>query len=299
MRSPAPINPNIKLPVLQNGASMSNLIYSTALREKSLPISIEFALRAGYGGIDTACSRGLHDEVADGRALSSVLDAENGPERSSLWIQTKYVSPISQASPWPYRVEDEIRLQVFASVLRSCTDLSVSFLDCLFLSNPMSSIERSLEVWKAMEEIVYQGGVRYLGIGHPRIRVLVELQTRTTVKPQFVQIRYDLLNEDGGALRRFCKDNSVVVQVYGILWLQNRHLLQAEVVKALGDEMQISVETALFGLIIAEALDVGFILCIIDGARQKSHISENVSAVTLASELPQAMVHAFSRILQG
>ncbi|CAN9179617.1 unnamed protein product, partial [Alternaria alternata] len=192
------------MPTLINGSQIPRLLYGTALRPRNEPQLIETALTAGYGGIDTACSRKLHSEDADGVALRTTFAKANASQRSSLLVQSKFVAAEDQADPWPYRFEDTLRLQVLLSVARSCEDLGVDVLDVYFLARPFATLNDSIITWKSLEDIVHQGGIRYLGLCNCTVASLRDLYSMVTIKPRFIQINVDDFYGDGGETVEFC-----------------------------------------------------------------------------------------------
>ncbi|KAF2195035.1 Aldo/keto reductase, partial [Zopfia rhizophila CBS 207.26] len=226
------------------------IIYGTAIRKSPKPIDISSAIKAGYGGIDTAGSRKLHNELADGASLSDLYSQHESPPRTDLLIQSKFITLRSQADPWPYCVEDELRIQVFKSIARTCSDLQIDLLDVYFLPRPLDTFQDTCVAWRAMEEVVNHGGIRYLGVCHVDVDFLEQLYDVATIKPKFVQTRYCKLDDRNRALRDFCVEHNIVLQVFGILWQQNADLLQIKEVSKLAESRCMSMQQALHGLIL-------------------------------------------------
>lgn len=75
--------------------------------------------------------------------------------------------------------------QSFQASLRN---LGTSYLDSLVLHSPLPSLEQTLEVWLAFEDIYVSGGARRLGISNCYdLQTLRELHARARIKPSVVQ----------------------------------------------------------------------------------------------------------------
>ena len=105
------------------------------------------AIRAGFRAIDTACQPKHYNEqgVGEGIARSKI-------SREELFIQTKY-TPFNGQDPnrIPYNPKDPLEVQVQTSLEVSLKNLQTTYLDSLVLHSPLSSLEKTMQVWRKFE----------------------------------------------------------------------------------------------------------------------------------------------------
>ncbi len=80
-----------KVVITNAGVTMPRLIYGTAWKAGSTCDLVVQAIRSGFRGVDTACQPKHYNEAGVGAALAK-LAKEDGIERKSLFIQTKFTS---------------------------------------------------------------------------------------------------------------------------------------------------------------------------------------------------------------
>lgn len=146
------------------------------------------ALKAGYRHIDCAPIYGNESIVGKGIKLwcdTVVSHTKNENARSSLWITSKIWNDAHRA--------DAVR----ASIKKSIDDLQCSYLDLALVHWPDAWIpgtetpdpEVSLrETWEALETMVDQGAVRYLGVSNFGLKALEDLLSWARIKPVVNQI---------------------------------------------------------------------------------------------------------------
>lgn len=80
------------------------------------------------------------------------------------------------------------RPQVQQSFQASLRNLGTYYLDSLVLHSPLPSLDQTLDVWHAFEDIHASGGARRLGISNCYdLQTLRDLHARAKVKPSVVQ----------------------------------------------------------------------------------------------------------------
>lgn len=269
------------MPSLLDGSDIPSIIYGTARRKQLRPPEVRAALQLGYRAIDTASTRRLHNEALDGEAISQFLAPGEGCNfsRKELFIQTKFATPSAQAKPWPYDVADDTRTRVLKSVLESSNKLGVDVIDLYFLLTPLHSLEETLGAWRAMEDVVARGGIRYLGIANITSTRLRELWNRVSIRPQFVQNWFQKVTTYDTEVVRFCCENSIIYQAFGVFDPENDCLLEFDAVNHRAAQMSITKHQALLQLLLVGAAKIGLKLCFLDGSTDPAHMKENLAAV--------------------
>ena len=199
------------------GVPMPRLIYGTAWKKERTAGLVELALRSGFRGVDTACQPKHYNEAGVGEALSAAFS--NGLARSEIYLQTKF-TPFTGQDPndVPYDPRASLSQQVAQSFEMSLRNLRTDYLDGLLLHSPYSADEDTLAVWRAMERLYDQGGVRQLGVSNfydlPRLEALYR-NART--KPAVIQNRFYAKTRYDRDIRAFCKKSGLVYQSFWTL----------------------------------------------------------------------------------
>ncbi|KAJ4252025.1 Maturation and nuclear export of 40S ribosomal subunits interacting protein [Fusarium torreyae] len=292
--------PVLSPPKLQNGSAVPILIYGTTIHTPPHPQpDIIQSLQSGFFGIDTASSQKFHNEARDGDAIQTAF-SQRIISRESLLVQTKYTSPYGQPTDqasWPYRVQDSHSLRVLKSFSRSVQDLKVGAIDVYFLHSPLESLDDTLEIWRTLEDVVLQGGVRYLGLCNVDAATLGDLSNEATIKPAFVQ--NPLRRRDAGydvEVVRFCQQTGIVYQVFGLFWSRNQELFGCQLVRDL-IQQGATMHQALIGSLTEAAREIGLQLCILSGTTSKSHMEENIAALNLDIKIEPASMAGFLELL--
>jgi hypothetical protein len=84
------------------------------------------------------------NESDDGIAMSRYVQDSN-IRSEDLLIQSKYIATRPQRDLCLFYPVDNIRIQAFKSIYRSCADLDIDHLDVYFLSQPLVNWADSLE----------------------------------------------------------------------------------------------------------------------------------------------------------
>jgi diketogulonate reductase-like aldo/keto reductase len=280
-------------PTLLNKTPLPSLIYGTARRPNhSSPPSIPSAVLLGHRAFDLASSRRHHDEAADGAALLSAATASR-LHRGAVFLQSKYAPPESHPADdeqsWPYAPTDDVRTQVFASVHRSAVNLGgLGVLDAYMLHTQLGSLEDMTEAWRALEELVGKGAIRYLGVCNVSAGRLRELWDLAKVKPTFVQGWFRPKTGYDNEVVRFCRQSGIVYQAFGVFDEFNGHLLESPPVKRRASAGAITGHQALLEMLFLAAKTLGLRLCILDGSRDIEHMKQNLAAVDVHTDVEAA-----------
>jgi diketogulonate reductase-like aldo/keto reductase len=194
-------------------------MYGTAWKEERTLALTRLALQAGFRGIDTANQRKHYFEAGVGAALKDALRAGE-VSRSELFLQSKFTFLEGQDGRLPYDRTADIEQQVLQSFQSSLVHLDTDYLDSYVLHGPSS--RRGLEAadwqaWRAMEALVDQGKVRFLGISNVSLEQLQALAAKAKVLPKFVQNRCYAKTGWDRAVRAQCSALGSVYQAFSLL----------------------------------------------------------------------------------
>jgi diketogulonate reductase-like aldo/keto reductase len=160
---------------------------------------IRFAVEIGMNFIDTAEMYGAgHSEELIGEAIKGI--------REKVFIATKVL-------PTNFRYEDVIK-----ACERSLRRLKTSYIDLYQLHWPNPSIPIK-ETMRAMEKLVNEGKIRYIGISNFSVEETVEAMNALS-KYEIVsnQVEYSLLVRDiEKDLLDFCRKNKITIIAYSPL----------------------------------------------------------------------------------
>lgn len=161
---------------------------------------VEQAINLGFRGIDTACQPKHYNEAGVGDGLAACQ--ERGIERSELYLQSKF-TPLTGQDPErvPYDAKASLGEQVANSFQTS-----------------LKNLQKTEEVWQAMEHIFDNRGVKQLGISNCYdLQQLKLLFQNAKVKPAVIQNRfYDKTQYDHN-IRDFCQQQRIIFQSFWTL----------------------------------------------------------------------------------
>lgn len=201
------------------------IIYGTAWKkERTAPLVLQ-AWKAGFRAFDTACQPKHYREDLVGDALQTLQ--QQGVARKEFYLQTKF-TPVGGQDPQriPYDAGKSISEQVAQSLRVSLANLHTTYLDALILHSPISPFQRTIEAWRAFEEIHGRGAALRLGISNCYdLDLLERLYEEADVKPTVVQNRFYADSGFDIELRRWCADNRITYQSFWTL-TANPHLLE-------------------------------------------------------------------------
>jgi methylglyoxal/glyoxal reductase len=160
---------------------------------------IRYALKIGYRHIDTAYIYGNESDV--GKAVH-----ESGLQREEVLITTKL---------WNTRDVG------YGSALHSCEDslrrLGLTYVDLYLIHWPVQGIgNNTIEIWKAMVNLLREGKARAIGVSNFAIDDLKQILNNSDVVPAVNQVEFHpfLYQKD---LLSFCKENGIQLEAYSPL----------------------------------------------------------------------------------
>ncbi len=230
---------------MKNGIRMPKIIYGTAWKKEKTAALVVKAIKHGFRGIDTACQPKHYFEPGVGQALKELETV--GILRDQLFLQTKF-TPISGQDPnnIPYEPKASLHEQVMQSFDVSKKNLGTNFIDSLVLHSPLNTHTETMAVWKAMEEIYHQAGVKQLGISNCYdLKKLQQLYNDASVKPSMLQNRFYKETSFDKELRAFCSENNIVYQSFWTL-TANPTLLQSKVITEIASSNNMTPAQILF-----------------------------------------------------
>ena len=174
---------------LNNGVEMPWLGLGVHKSKEGIEVenAVLAALEYGYCSIDTATL--YANETGVGKAIKA-----SGIARHELFITTKIWNT------------DQGYESTFKAVETSLNKLQTDYLDLYLIHWPMG--QRSVETWKAMEELYEQGKLRAIGVSNFLIQHLQFLMANTSVKPMVNQYEFHpQLTQP--ALYEFCRKNNI------------------------------------------------------------------------------------------
>lgn len=214
---------------MKDGVRMPKIIYGTAWKKKQTAALVVKAIKYGFRGIDTACQPKHYFEPGVGQALKKLETV--GIFRNQIFLQTKF-TPIAGQDPnnIPYDPNVSLQKQVIKSFAISKENLETDFIDSLILHSPLNTHSETMEVWRAMEEIYNQSGVKQLGISNCyELETMLQLYNDASVKPSVLQNRFYTQTNFDIDLRKWCSENGIIYQSFWTL-SANPALLQSPVI---------------------------------------------------------------------
>ncbi len=199
--------------------SIPPILYGTAWKEEETQRLVRNALNIGFTGIDTANQRRHYFEEGVGFGIQQFLKTSQ-KTRNDIFIQTKFTSVHGQDDRKPYNEFDSLTNQVKKSFASSLSHLQTDYIDSYILHGPSLSrgiIDADIEIWGAMEELVHEGKVKFLGISNVNIQQVEELYKIVSVKPSFIQNRCFAITQWDQDVRLFSKNKQIIYQGFSLL----------------------------------------------------------------------------------
>jgi diketogulonate reductase-like aldo/keto reductase len=256
------------------------IIYGTAWKKADTTRLVSTAIRHGFRGIDTACQPKHYDEAAVGAGVAACLGDEL--VRTDLYLQTKFTS-VSGQDPMkiPYDPTAPLPRQVAESFAASLRHLRTSYLDCLVLHSPLANTSETMQVWRAMESLAADGGVRQLGISNCyKLGELEALYDSARIKPTVVQNRFYADTGYDREIRAFCKRQRIVYQSFWTL-TANPHLLLDTTITALASKYARSPAQILFRYLTQSGVAP------LTGTRSEAHMREDLGIFEFELAAPE------------
>ena len=229
--------------------------------------AVKEAITAGYRHIDCAPAYGNESEV--GAAIGETIKA-GAVTREDLWVPSNLWNNAHQPD------------QVLPALLKTLHDLRLDYLDLFLIHWPVAfkaevSYPRSREdwlsleeapiiaTWKAMEECVGRGVVRYIGVSNFSIKKLDDLQRQATIPPLMNQVEiHPYLQQQ--AMLDYCRGQGILLTAYSPLGSGDRPkalksadepvLLQDPVLQGIADRHRCAVSQVLLAWAMARGVIV-------------------------------------------
>lgn len=200
------------------GVKMPRIIYGTAWKKDRTASLVEQAISTGFRGIDTACQPKHYDEAGVGQGIARCIQ-RGIVQREELYLQTKF-TPLNGHDPLkiPYDPKASLSDQVKQSFQCSLQNLQTSHLDCLVLHSPLTDQKQLLDVWRTMERLFHEGGVKQLGISNCyAYETFAFLYDSAEIKPAVLQNRFYADAQYDRNLRAFCQTSNIIYQSFWTL----------------------------------------------------------------------------------
>ena len=217
----------MKLTVEDNKSSIPPVLYGTAWKEDETQRLVFEALKIGFRGIDTANQRKHYFEEGVGLAVQAFLKSSQ-KTRSDLFLQTKFTAANGQDDRKPYDAFDSLTNQVNHSFASSLSHLQTDYIDSYILHGPALSrgiTDADLEIWQAMETLVHEGKVKFIGISNVTIQQAEDLCEKVSIKPSFIQNRCFAITRWDQDVRLFSQKHQIIYQGFSLLTANQPYLL--------------------------------------------------------------------------
>nr|WP_154770168.1 aldo/keto reductase [Nakamurella alba] len=162
----------MELPALElnTGRLIPQIGFGTArLPDEEVRVLVRDALALGYTAIDTAAS--YDNEIGVGQGL-----ADSGLRREDLYVTTKL------------RGADQGSASVKHALRQSLDRLGLEYVDLYLIHWPLPRLDRYVESWIAMTELVDEGLVRDIGVSNFTPEYLDRLAAESDTVPAVNQI---------------------------------------------------------------------------------------------------------------
>lgn len=233
----------------QSGATrlLPAFLYGTAWKEDRTQELVLQALNSGFTGIDTANQRRHYFEEAVGFGIQYFLN-NSTKQREDLFIQTKFTFATGQDHRKPYNERDTYANQVMQSFESSLFHLQTEYLDSYVLHGPLYTMglsDADWEAWTAMETLIPEKKVRFLGISNVNFDQLLTLYNEATRKPAFVQNRCFAVTQWDKEIRDFCTSHGIIYQGFSLL-TANQHYLFNPLIRNIAIKYQKTIPQVIF-----------------------------------------------------
>lgn len=261
--------------------SIPPILYGTAWKEENTQRLVTKALALGFNGIDTANQRKHYFEEGVGFGIQEFLKSSQ-KTRADLFIQTKFTPVSGQDHRKPYGEFDSLTNQVKQSFASSLAHLQTDYIDSYVLHGPSVSygiIDADLEIWQAMETLVFDGKVKILGVSNVNIEQVEALYQKVSVKPSVIQNRCFAISSWDEDVRLFCKKHNIIYQGFSLLTANQQYLLNPNM-RTLSKKYNKTIQQIVFRF----ALQIGILA--LTGTTDAQHMTDdlNIDDFELSSE---------------
>ncbi len=263
-----------------NDVSVPSFMYGTAWKKEATTQCVLLAVESGFRAIDTANQLIHYQEALVGDALKSL--EQQGVDRSSLFLQTKFTPVGGQDHRTPYDPRADLTTQVSQSFASSLTHLATDYVDSYVLHAPFSRRglgEADWEVWSAMEALYESGKTKMIGVSNISAGQLTELCQRANDKPMVVQNRCFAALAWDKQIREICQAHDIIYQGFSLL-TANREVLVDPQVQQIARQLGATSAQIIFRF----AMQVGMLP--LTGTTSQQHMREDLEAerLTLSSD---------------
>ncbi|GAC77171.1 hypothetical protein PANT_25c00011 [Moesziomyces antarcticus T-34] len=328
--------------------SMPRLLYGTAWKGDFTSDLVILALSHGFRGIDTAAQRKHYREDHVGAALDTA-QTDLQLDRRDVWVQTKFTprsgQDWTQPSTIPFGHDEPVAVQVrksfaaslrnlhpwldfepFEEVARKITansergvelDAGVeygdkhgeAYVDSYVLHSPLTTLDRTLNVWAAMESFVQLGLVRQIGVSNVYDAEIFQALSRTTrIAPSIVQNRWHYTTGHDVALLSILSPALAPNEcgepvVYQPFWsiTGNPNLLASPAVQESAELLGWTPQQVVYAFL-ARGMDIPRLtITVLSGTKDEQHMHEAVHAVNNADDprWTQSHVDAIRKFVYG
>lgn len=249
MRQKDALDHNLKkegIPLNYIQSSPPNFIYGTAWKAEATADLVKLAISAGFSAIDTANQKKHYREDYVGVALKELF--ENGLERSSLFLQSKFTFVQGQDHRIPYDPDASFAEQVRASFRSTLSNLHTDYLDSFLLHGPLSRsgmTDGDWEVWQEMEALYDDEMTLAIGLSNVSGTHLRQVIDLGKVKPSYVQNRCFAVQGWDHEVRSICRENDILYQGFSLL-TANQQVLEDARIQMLADRHEVTPEQIIF-----------------------------------------------------
>ncbi|MGE5307313.1 MAG: aldo/keto reductase family protein [Alphaproteobacteria bacterium] len=258
-----------------NQVLIPSFMYGTAWKREATTHLVQLAVTSGFKAIDTANQLIHYQEALVGEALRAL--EEQGIQRDTLFIQTKFTPLGGQGGRPPYDPSADLATQVRQSFDSSLTHLGTDYVDCYVLHSPYTRRglgEADRQVWAAMESLYQTGKVKMIGISNIMAGQLAQLCDQAEIKPMVVQNRcYAALAWDG-QVREICQRQGIIYQGFSLLTANTEVLADPEI-----QTIARRLDTGPAQIIFRFAMQIGILP--LTGTTSERHMKEDLQAEQL------------------
>ncbi|XP_033743149.1 aldo-keto reductase family 1 member C15-like isoform X2 [Pecten maximus] len=201
---------------LNNGRRIPQVALGTSrISSEKLEVTIKRALDMGYRHIDTAFLYG--NEAAIGKALHEHMASTN-LSRQEIFVTTKLFPTYMKGSAVGLALDESLR-----RLRLDYVDLFLIHLPCAmkeietYPSKPTQPTEMMSvdlrETWKAMEETVYKGKVRSIGVSSFNSKQLAYICETARIQPAINQVEAHARLPQKN-LHEFCKSRNILLEAF-------------------------------------------------------------------------------------
>ena len=219
---------------------------------------IKTAVKLGYRHIDTA--QAYQNEEGVGKGIK-----ECGFSREQLYITTKVAGELKDYQ------------SAYDSVIESLKKLDLDYLDLILIHSPEPWAEfrtsgkdyfkENLEVWRALEDLYFEGKLKAIGVSNFHISDLENLVKNGRVKPFVNQVLAHVGQVPFDTIK-YCNDHGILVEAYSPIAHGEANRL--EMVNELGEKYHKSFAQ----ICLRYLLQLGMV--VLPKASSEEHLRDNI-----------------------